>query len=116
MFWHSSSWPGLLGLLHSREEGAPARCLAALLQDWKVYQEARSNAKNSPFLRALVNQSPFATTWVRELAELVAASPDLAEDTDLLAGLQRVVGGVWQGWGHSKLVEDGFQQLRTREG
>eukprot|EP00974_Lingulodinium_polyedra_P002648 248543-Lingulodinium_polyedra.AAC.1 len=115
MLWHSGSWPGLLALLQSQSKADRVGCLQTLLQDFQVWLECQDYGNSDNFLKSLAKNSPFATTWMNELGKLVAGSPNLAEDDQLLEDTQKATALVWMGWGQTKVVEDAFQCLRSRE-
>jgi hypothetical protein len=115
MSWHSDQWPGMLGLLCSPLDADVRRCIEELRTDYRVWEEAVGLAGASLFIRNIVRDSPFSTTFMQELGALVSAVADPMSDPELLQSLKTMSRRIWLGRGHTKMIEDGNREMRDRE-
>eukprot|EP00974_Lingulodinium_polyedra_P118472 11167304-Lingulodinium_polyedra.AAC.1 len=98
--WHTDCYPGRLPLLYSAKPAEVTAFLQDFKADWKAFQKAQQLAGGVPFLRSAVAASPFKTTFVRELAEVLCDVEPAGEAT-VEACAQRVK-DAFSGWGQSK--------------
>ena len=112
MSWHCNYWPGALALAGSGNLADRRACLHKLQHDLAVFEEASKVAARSTFVDKFVQESPFATTAMQEISELVKAG--LPEE-EVLATLSSFSQRVFSGFGQTKVIEDGLQRLRSSE-
>eukprot|EP00974_Lingulodinium_polyedra_P130944 11215788-Lingulodinium_polyedra.AAC.1 len=114
MSWHASTWPGLLALCGSADPVDQDAGLARLRADFAAFTAAKALAPTSTFLGKVCAKSAFATRLVSEAAALACSSPGTS-DEEAKGGLYQLSCLVFQGWGQTKVVEDGFQRARDVE-
>eukprot|EP00974_Lingulodinium_polyedra_P075263 7293267-Lingulodinium_polyedra.AAC.1 len=115
MQWHSGSWPGLLGSVADEDPRTRVRGIKLFVEDYKIWQEAVSFASIDVVIGNLAKQSFFSTFVLQELGHAVATIAGPTAGGASVDGFAIVARRLWQGWGHSKLAEDGNGQLRNIE-
>eukprot|EP00974_Lingulodinium_polyedra_P063439 6124620-Lingulodinium_polyedra.AAC.1 len=95
MSWHSTGWPGLLGLLCSPHQEDVQKAIGELVDDYKTFQLATTLGKSSLFLRNLAKTSPFNTTLMQEIGDWATASADPTNDAALQSQLCALAKQIW---------------------
>ena len=114
MAWHSRSFPGLLALFARPEEEKREEAYNLLKEHWDAFQAAKARAGFSITLDKFVQKSPFSGTVLREVGELAFQTEGVSK-AEVLEELAAFASLVFSSLGQTKLVEDGFQRLRSRE-
>eukprot|EP00974_Lingulodinium_polyedra_P111387 10773742-Lingulodinium_polyedra.AAC.1 len=115
MLAHNQGWPLQLALLCSQDQADVHQCLRQLREDYQLWLDAKQVAASDLFLKNLVKQSPFQGAVMQDLGELVTSVPDVTAQPALVAQLQEWAHHLFQGWGTTKMIEDGNGILRDRE-
>ena len=102
-------------MLLSDSDNEVQECLAQLQADYKAFLAASRQESPGRFLKSLVAGSPFQTAYVRELAFLLCdptSGHDKAAAVDMAKQAVRL---TFSSFGHTKVVEDCFHQVRLKE-
>ena len=114
MMWHYLSWPGLLALLLSSDKTDVDLCLQLLARHYNAYVVAAREAEENPWLQKVVSASPFKFKVMEEIALFMISPTDLSED-EVSQRLQEYARDIYSSLGQTKIIEDTFQKMRTRE-
>ena len=114
MMWHFCSWVGLLALAASNSETDVDHCIDVLRLHYRVLFNAVVKAKQNPFLQKVVNASPFKTVIMQDVAEMLCGHNICAHGV-MKERLKSYAKAIFRSWGQTKVVEDNFQRMRTRE-
>ena len=67
MLWHTASWPGLLAGLCSESVDVVDKTFVKLLDDYRIFLVAKTNAESNSLIGKLVRASPFKGRVMREI-------------------------------------------------
>ena len=112
--WHSDGWPGMLVLFASDLVADVERAWDTLTTDYKIYLDMKKMAKTVAFFRRCCSMSPFETTLMAEIGQLLHTSA-VGDKPALLTWLKEFCTQLFQGWGQTKVIEDNIKVLRDRE-
>ena len=113
MCYHTDDLPGLLGLMLSDDDDLHTRFFDFVVDSFAAFLVAQ-NQGGSIFLRNVVRQSMFSTTFVRELAE-IATAPSCLSQKQRKRKLILMAEDAFGLLGQTKIVEDLFKVIRDRE-
>ena len=112
--WHFTSWPGLFALVASDILDEVHAGLTLLRSHYKAFLDAQLHMTKSKCLKKVVDASPFQRTVMEDIANLSVA-PDHHSNEWRLGRLRSYAKALFSSWGQTKVVEDCFQRMRTRE-
>ena len=114
MMWHFTSWPGLFALVASDILDEVHAGLTLLRSHYKAFLDAQLHMTKSHFVKKVVAASPFQWTVMEDIANFSVA-PDHHSNEWRLGRLRSYAKALFSSWGQTKVVEDCFQRMRTRE-
>ena len=114
MTFHFASWIGLYALAASDDEMDWHLCLKKLRRHFRAFLNARIYAHQSPFLKKVVDASPFNIVIMQDVADL-ATAPGIQRNNFIMKKFRSYAMAIFSSWGQTKVVEDNFQRMRQRE-
>ena len=88
--------------------------LTLLRSHYKAFLDAQFHMTKSKCLKKVVAASPFQWTVIEDIANFSVA-PDHHSNEWRLGRLRSYAKALFSSWGETKVVEDCFQRMRTRE-
>ena len=115
MLWHTASWPGLLAGLCSESVDVVDTTFVTLLDDYRIFLVAKTNAESNSLIGKLVRASPFNGRVMREICLMLTLPKEGCSLDDRKALVIKYVKYIFASWGQTTISEDTFEELRDRE-
>ena len=115
MLWHTASWPGLLAGLCSESVDVVDKTFVKLLDDYRIFLVAKTNAECNSLIGKLVRASPFNGRVMREICLMLTLPKEGCSLDDRKALVIKYAKYIFAGWGQTKICEDTFKEPRDRE-
>ena len=101
MTFHVASWIGLYALAASDDEMDWYLCLQKLRRHFRAFLNAKIHEHQSPFLKKVVDASPFNTVIMQDVADL-ATAPGIQRSTFIMKKFRSYALAIFSSWARRK--------------